>query len=117
MRRGLGWGMICIAMLGGWSCSQKEHAPPREGVLPLPTIASILADIHLAEAAVAMQALTFQESLSRYDYYEREIMRRHQTDTATYRRSYEFYAADANQLAQLMKIVADTLTARRKALH
>lgn len=83
----------------------------------MPKMAAIVADIHLAESAVALQGLTFQEALARYDRYEREIMRRYQTDTVAYRKSYQFYAGDSRRLADLMKQVTDTLNARQTALR
>ncbi|WP_448518270.1 DUF4296 domain-containing protein [Rhodoflexus sp.] len=106
---------LLLVLLTGCANNNSQEAP--QGTLPMPKMAAILADIHLAEAAVALQGLTFQEALSRYDRYEREIMRRHQTDTITYRRSYQFYASDSYRLSDLMKLVADTLTARQNRLR
>ncbi|WP_250632264.1 DUF4296 domain-containing protein [Rhodoflexus caldus] len=109
------YGCALLIALTACTGNGKQDAPA--GTLPMPKMAAITADIHLAEAAVAMQGLTFQEALSRYDRYEREIMRRHQTDTVTYRKSYEFYAGESSRLADLMKLVADTLYARQKAIQ
>ncbi len=109
------YGCMLLIALTACTGNGKQDAPA--GTLPMPKMAAITADIHLAEAAVAMQGLTFQEALSRYDRYEREIMRRHQTDTVTYRKSYRFYASDSYRLADLMKQVADTLSARQKAIQ
>jgi len=106
---------LALVMLAGCSGNDTQEAP--KGTLPMPKMAAIIADIHLAESAVALQGLTFQEALSRYDRYEREIMRRHQTDTAAYRKSYQFYASDSYRLADLMKQVTDTLNARQAALR
>lgn len=107
----------CLLLIAPAACTDNGEQDTPAGTLPMPKMAAITADIHLAEAAVAMQGLTFQEALSRYDRYEREIMRRHQTDTVTYRKSYEFYASESTRLADLMKLVADTLSARQNALR
>ncbi|MCS7017574.1 MAG: DUF4296 domain-containing protein [Cytophagales bacterium] len=106
---------LCVVALIGCAINDKQEVP--KGTLPMSKMAAILADIHLAEAAVALQGLTFQDALSRYDHYEREIMRRHQTDTATYRQSYQFYASNSQYLADLMKQVTDTLYARKKIIE
>jgi hypothetical protein len=107
----------CVLFIVLTSCAGNDAQEAPEGTLPMPKMAAITADIHLAESAVALQGLTFQEALARYDHYEREIMRRHQTDTVAYRKSYQFYAGNSRRLADLMKQVADTLNARQSALR
>jgi Domain of unknown function (DUF4296) len=107
--------------IGGWlalgGCEQTEperQAPTK--LLPKAQVASIMAEAMLAEAVVSVSGLAFGDALARYDRYERDIVRRHRTDTTAFRQSYYYYSRQASDMEELVQAINDTLTVRRARL-
>ncbi|MCU0451084.1 MAG: DUF4296 domain-containing protein [Bernardetiaceae bacterium] len=108
------WALLLSCLL---ACEQTEpeRQPPAK-LLPKAQVASIMAEAMVAEAVVSVSGLAFADALARYDRYERDIVRRHQTDTLAFRQSYYYYSRNADDMEQLVQAINDTLTARRARL-
>jgi Domain of unknown function (DUF4296) len=78
-------------------------------------VTSILTDITLAESVVTMSGLSFQDALSRYDLYERDILRKNGVDSTTYRQSYRYYMSRSEDMEAIFTALNDSLAKRRDA--
>ena len=80
--------MIFIA-----ACISKPTPP--SGSVDEEKMANILAEIHLAEAKVnRMNLQNYDSSTVAYKELERRILKKYNVDSSTYRKTYDFYAAN-----------------------
>lgn len=110
--------LIAIVSLGLWTACTESDEPARVAPTKLLTqeqVTSILTDVTLAESVVSVSGLSFQDALSRYDLYEREIFRKNGVDSATYRQSYRYYMSHNSDMEAIFKALNDSLTKRRDA--
>ena len=98
------------------SCLKKNEVP--QGVLPIPKMAHILLEIHLAESKVNSFRLTTMDSVaSLYKTYEIHIFKKHKITDSLYRKSYSFYVAHPELMDQVYGIVVDSLSSRLTTLR
>lgn len=71
-------------------CGKKTVVIP-DDVLPLPKMADVLTDVELADAA-SRENLLPQKYIERKELWLFDVLEKHQTDTATYFRSLQFYS-------------------------
>ncbi len=72
------------------ACGKGHNAIP-DNVLSLQKMADVMTDIHLADAASREELLPAKYS-ERQELWLFEVLKKHQTDTATYFRSLHFYS-------------------------
>jgi hypothetical protein len=90
-----------------------EEPTPPEGTISKEKMVKILMDIHIAEAKVGR--LTFRSvdsSKLLFKRMELDIFKKHQVDTATYRKSFEFYLQNTSYLDEIYATVVDSLSYR-----
>lgn len=105
--------LICALFFVASSCSTDDRPP--KGTLSEDKMATILADIHLAEARVSNLGLkSMDSSLLVYEQLERQIWKKYKADTAHYKVSYSYYVSHPKELARIYDKVAKKLEAREK---
>lgn len=80
----------------------KSAPEPPQGSVDIETMSNIIADIHLTEAK--MSRLSFQDFDSTkvaFKYYELKVFAKYKIDTAQYRKSYDFYAANPEYMTTI----------------
>ena len=95
------------------ACVERPQPPP--GTLSQAQMVQILADVHVAESkATRFNFRSIDSTSVLYDHYERAIFRKHRVDTATYRRSFDFYLKHTEYMDEIYRAVVDTLAQREK---
>jgi 3-hydroxyacyl-CoA dehydrogenase len=103
--------LIFFLLLTG--CIRDEQAPPH--VLPKEQIVSILIDIHIAEAkANRMSLRSYDSTQAYYKKLERDIFKKHQVDTAVYRKSFTYYMDHMKLMDEIYTAVVDSLNVKEK---
>ncbi|MGA0556079.1 DUF4296 domain-containing protein [Larkinella sp. VNQ87] len=103
------------ALMGLLLACQKPTTEAPADLIPKPKMAQILTEIHLAEARVTkLNRISQDTNTLIYKHLERQIYKKYQVDTAVYNKSYTYYAADPQQLADIYKLVTEELEKRKK---
>lgn len=89
------------------ACSSENEKP--EDVLSKDEMVGILLDIHLAEARVSQAKMPLDSSLNYYVFLEKGIFEKHRIDSATYRKSMEYYTFHIMELDEIYEAVLDSL--------
>lgn len=73
-------------------------------------MAKVLADIHVAETkSNRLGFLDYDSTKAAFKYFESQIMLKYKIDTATYRKSYDFYASNPEYLTEIYENVKKIL--------
>ncbi len=92
------------------ACSNAPSPP--ENLIPQDKMVQILKDVHLAEQRIIRLRLGSQDSsMIAYQVLEKDILKKYQADTGTYRASYRYYIAQPDKFKDIYKGVVDSLTA------
>jgi hypothetical protein len=95
------------------SCDSEERPP--EDVLPQDKMVAILSEIHIAESRIVQMHLkSMDSSVLMYDYFQKKLYKKHQTDSTQYKNSYDYYASDPKRLEDIYDKVAKKIEARQK---
>lgn len=95
------------------ACVKREEPPP--GTLTPEQMVKILIDVHLAEAKAMHFNLRSTDSIHFfYSQLEKDVFKKHRVDTATYRKSFQFYAEHTEYMDEIYQSVIDSLTVREK---
>ena len=93
------------------ACQRVERRPP--DLLSEAAMASILADIHVAEAHVAQLRLqSLDSSVVVYEVLQHKIWEKYQVDTAQYRKSYSFYTQNPDYMVRIYELVEKKMERR-----
>lgn len=111
-------------LLSGWlilSCTAPEDAQP-DNLISEARMATILTEIHLAEARVSRIGLGSSDSSNIvYKRLERQIFRKFQVDTSAYTKSYVYYSSHPRQMEIIYKQITENLKKKtddqQKQLH
>lgn len=91
------------------ACS--EDSPDEGKILPPEKMVVLAKDIHLLEAKISRLKLKGDSSGKVYRHFEKKIFDKHQTDSATYYRSYKSYADRPLEFYKIYERVVDSLMA------
>ena len=106
------WLLPC-SLLMLLACSEEEKRPG--DLISEDEMATILADIHLAEAQVTnLQLRSLDSSVTVYEELQQKIWKKYQVDTLLYRKSYSFYTSHPAYLAEIYEQVEKNLDRREK---
>ncbi len=100
--------MFCFGLLLISSCA--EETPP--GVLERNRFRDLLIQIHLAEGKMMLANPNTNEAYRMFNGNAKSIYKKYNTDSATFFRSFEFYAKDTKTLDLIYQEVVDTLSLR-----
>ncbi|WP_131694830.1 DUF4296 domain-containing protein [Dyadobacter tibetensis] len=103
--------MALVLCMGG--CIREDKVP--EGTIAQEKMASILTDIHIAEARVSkLQLNSVDSSILVFDRLKADIWKKHQVDTLQYKTSYEFYVTHPGLMKEIYDQVNKLLEKREK---
>ena len=101
---------VCL-MLVTFAC--VEAPKPPEGTISKEKMVKILMDIHIAEAKVGRLSLrSVDSSKLLFRRMELKIFKKHNVDTAIYRKSFEFYLQNTTYLDEIYAATVDSLSYR-----
>lgn len=106
---------LLFAVSFGWifSCSSDEKPP--QDILGQEKMASILTDIHIAEARVGrLQLRSSDSSLMVYNELKEDIWKKQKVDTLVYKKSYDYYMTHPNQMSQIYEKVKKQIEEKEK---
>ncbi len=101
--------LLIIALL---SCTREEKIP--EDILSKEKMVSVLIDIHILEKKLDYLHISRDSAQKLYTAYEFDILKQHQVDTNTYRRSFDFYSLEVRHMVDIYEAVVDSLIAEQK---
>jgi cAMP phosphodiesterase len=102
---------VCL-VVAALACVKDPLPPP--DALSKDQMIGILIDIHLAEAKVGrLPFRSLDSSKALFRKMEHDIFKKHRTDTATYRKSFNFYLNNTAYLDEIYAAVVDSLSYRK----
>ncbi len=105
--------ILTVFVLGISACETEEQPP--SGLISEDKMASILADIHIAEARVtSLQLRSLDSSVMVFEQLQNQIWKKHQVDTTLYYKSYTFYTSNPAYLTKIYEEVEKKLEGREK---
>jgi 3-hydroxyacyl-CoA dehydrogenase len=103
--------VIFFLLLTG--CVGEEQAPPH--VLSKEQMVNILVDIHIAEAKANRVLLrSYDSTQAYYKKLEQDVFKKHQVDSAVYRKSFTYYMDHMKQMDEIYTAVVDSLNVKEK---
>ncbi len=99
------------------ACQRETSDADVNGVLSKDKMVHILTDLHLVEAQAGASGLNYDSTLILYNELERQVLAKHNTDTAQYRRSYRYYSDNVEDLDRIYARVIDSLSVRETTLQ
>jgi ferritin-like metal-binding protein YciE len=107
----LQFALLCSILI--FSCESAEK-PPKD-ILSKDQMANILSDVHIAEARISQMHLkSMDSSVVIYDYLQKKIYKKYQTDSSEYKKSYNFYASNPESLEEIYNLVTKKIAVRAK---
>ena len=101
-------------MLMSHGCTSDEK-PPKNTLAP-EQMASILADIHIAESRVTrLQLKSLDSSLLIFNKLKADIWKKYKVDTLVYRNSYTYYMTHPKQMSQIYEKVNKKIESKEKS--
>ncbi len=105
--------LLCCLLTAACSPGAGDQTQRPDNLLPADQMVAILTEIHLAESRVSRLGLTSADSASLvFKRLEGQIYTKLKVDTAAYRQSYIYYAADPAKLEGIYKEVVKKLQQR-----
>lgn len=90
------------------SCQTQEQQTP-EGILTKQQMVAILQELHQTEAKLLDAQLSADTATVLYKNYLTDICKKHQTDTATFEKSFQYYSSYPDHFDLLYETVIDSL--------
>lgn len=85
-------------------------------LLPEDKMVDILEDIHLTESKVNNLAMgSSDSSLAIFKKLETDILKKHQVDTADFRKSYQYYVTEPEEFKAIYNKIVEHLEVKKKA--
>jgi hypothetical protein len=95
------------------ACETEEKAP--KGTLSEEKMATILSEIHLAEARVTrLQLKSLDSSLLIFSKLQSDIWKKQMVDTLVYKNSYNYYMSHPQKMTRIYEKVTKKIEAREK---
>lgn len=93
------------------ACSQTQKKP--EGLIPRDQMASILTDIHIAEAAATYKTIAGDSLVKFVLAQDEHIFLKHRTTKTEFMKSYRFYADDPKVLNEIYAEVINEISKKQ----
>jgi hypothetical protein len=94
------------------ACSKEVDIPG--DIIGKQEMSQILIDIHLLEGKIKNLKIEGDTSFEFYDHFEKQIFANHQIDSASFKRSLNFYLANPQLMEQIYLPIVDSLTVLEK---
>lgn len=102
---------LLISLLFLLSCGEPDNKP--EGLLSKEQMVNLLTDIHIAEARANRSQLRSYDSIQvYYKALEKDVFKKHKTDSTVYKKSYAYYLEHMKELDDIYAAVVDSLSLR-----
>ncbi|MFP4089149.1 MAG: DUF4296 domain-containing protein [Cyclobacteriaceae bacterium] len=105
--------MAYLLLIGCQDKTEKETETvekPAE-LLSKPKMVSFLVDLHLAEAKLTYSDIRNRDSLEMaFRNYEKFLYEKHDIDEAAYKKSYEYYLANMEEMNKIYSSVVDSIS-------
>lgn len=109
---------LLLTLLALFFQSCKNDAEKPKDLLPKTSMASLMADMAVAEAKVKNLRLSVDSSRQIYRIYEHNIFKNRGISSERYKVSYQYYLLNYKEMASIHEAVIDTLNRRHvKALE
>ena len=105
---------LLIFILGACKQSVKLENPKPEPFIEVEKFISIMVDVHLAEAIVSLKRDPNEAPVTKFEKLEYNIFKKHEIDSTTYLKNYEYYTKDLDLTKKIYQAVYDTLLIRQK---
>jgi hypothetical protein len=102
---------ISILLLTFFACSEQEVFIPDE-IIPREQMVQILADMHIADAAINYKTLGDTARLNNAEVYS-QIFRKHDVTPIHYQESYQFYLSNPGLMNKMIDEVINELSRRQ----
>jgi len=87
-------------------------------LLPEDKMIDILEDVHLAESKVnGLNLGSSDSSLAIFKKLETDLLKKHQVDTAAFRKSYQYYVAEPETFKAMYNKIIERLEVRKKIMR
>jgi hypothetical protein len=107
--RNISAAFLALLLVG---CQPAANPKPAQ-LLSQTQMASILADIHVAEAQVDHQFPSRDTARMAFSLLEKQIFAKHAVTDSLFRQSYDYYLLHLKELDQIYEGVVDTLNLRQ----
>ena len=92
---------------------QVKNPKPEPFIEPEKFI-SVMVDVHLAEAIVSLKRDSKEVPVTKFEKLEYNIFKKHEIDSTTFLKNYEYYTQDLGLTKEIYQAVYDTLLLRQK---
>jgi hypothetical protein len=101
--------VACVLLMG---CREETEVVERpEELLSKPKMVSYLVDLHLAEAKLTYSDIRKRDSLEiAFRNYEQYLYEKHDIEEQAYKRSYEYYLSNMDEMNEIYSAVVDSLS-------
>ncbi len=96
-------------------CSTKKVENPK-GLYTAEQVAVFLKDLYILEAQVKDLKVTKDSAQKVFDYYEKELLKKHNMEDSLYRESFKYYMDDVPGLTKVYEIIADSLSLAERVI-
>lgn len=103
-----------LIILGACQEEAVLKNPKPEPFIEAEKFISIMVDMHLAEAIVSLRRDVKEAPVTKFEKLEYNIFKKHDIDSTTYLKNYEYYTQDLDLTKQIYQAVYDTLLIREK---
>lgn len=101
-------GVLVLLVFG---CNRSDGLP--EGIIPAEQMATIIADLQVAEATVARLNLqSYDSSKVAFQYLQQQTLEKYGVDSINYRKSFEAYARRPGIMEEIYTDVLEILEAK-----
>lgn len=89
-------------------CQTQEQKIPKD-ILPKQQMVAILQELHQTEAKLLDAQLSVDTATALYKNYLTDICKKHQTDTAAFEKSFQYYSSYPDYFDLIYEAVIDSL--------
>ncbi len=104
---------IALLVLGFWVLSCSSNA--EKDILSKEKLASVLSDIHMAEATINEKHIGSSDSaLVLFQEFQKQIFKKHGVDSLQVNKSFEAYVKEPDEFLEMYELVSEELTKKVK---
>ena len=108
---------LLIITLGACQEGAVLENPKPEPFIEAEKFIAIMVDVHLAEAIVSLRRDPKEAPVAKFEKLEYNIFKKHDIDSTTYLKNYEYYTKDLDLTKEIYQAVYDTLLLRQKSKY
>lgn len=107
--------MIVIFIITAFGCKKTVKVP--DGLYDKSTMVNVLKELYVYEAQIQELKLYKQDTMrALFDNYEEKVFEKYSIDDSVYAESFNFYADNAQLLAEVYAMLTDSLSLEQRLL-